>query len=253
MPRLRLTLEYDGSFFSGWQIQPGKLTVQGELQRALGVLCGSLKPAFDFKVVGSGRTDAGVHALGQVAHVDLPEECGSDPCRIRASINALTHYGIAVTAAEWCSPSFDARRSARLKCYEYRMLRRHARGGAQERFAWIVKSDLDLGPMLRAAKAFIGEHDFTSFRASDCNAASPVRTVDVCELVRRDSERLSLVVHGRGFLKQMIRIMAGTLYEVGCGKLEPADIARIIAARDRSRAGITAPAHGLSLNWVRYE
>ncbi len=251
MPRLKLTIEYDGSPFSGWQAQPGAVTVQGELERGLRVILGTNAPD-NINVVGSGRTDAGVHALGQVAHVELPELPELDPYRLRGSLNGVTHHAIAVKDLQLVDNSFDARRSPHVKCYEYRMLRRHARGGLREHQAWVVKSDLDLLRMIEAAKIFVGEHDFAAFRSSDCNAVTTVRTIEVCELFRRDTELISLVVHGRGFLKQMIRIIAGTLMEVGIGKLKPGEIEGILASGRRQNAGITAPSYGLTLNWVRY-
>ncbi|MCB0345825.1 MAG: tRNA pseudouridine(38-40) synthase TruA [Bdellovibrionales bacterium] len=251
MPRFKLLLEYNGADFSGWQIQPGRTTVQGELERGLGIILGPTA-AGRLKIVGSGRTDAGVHALAQVAHVDLPEDVDLDTFRLQGALNGVTHSGLAVRQVQLVDESFDARHSAHVKCYEYRMLRRHARGGVREASAWVVKSNLDIARMIPAARLFCGEHDFSAFRAADCNATTTVRTVEVCEVVRRDEELVSLVVHGRGFLKQMIRIITGTLVEIGCGKRDPEDVSRILKSKDRSQAGITAPAYGLTLNWVHY-
>lgn len=260
--KVKLTLEYPGERFSGWQIQPdlptGKLTVQGELERALKIYLDSLakKSAITLSekivIMGSGRTDAGVHARGQVASFTWPSELEFDGARLQESLNGITVPELIIRNCDSISDDFDARLSPHIKCYCYRFLLRSEFEGLSFMRAWRVRPDLNVAEMVRAARYFQGQHDFSSFRAQDCTAKTTERTILVSQVARINSEELAFVVHGKGFLKQMIRIMAGTLMEVGSGKRNACDMPALIESRNRQLAGETAPAHGLYLEWVNY-
>lgn len=242
---VRLTLEYDGTRYRGWQLQPEGPTVQGVLEEALTVL---LKGPV--RVHGSGRTDAGVHALGQVANFACPEE--RDLWRLRRSLDALTPNDITVKAVEEAAPSFDARRDARRRVYEYRLWNHPWRSVFHDRYAWYVSRPLDLDAMRAALPALEGEHDFSSFRAAGCGAATPVRRVYHSGL-RRWEDHWVYRIEATGYLRHMVRNVVGTLVEVGLGEREAGSLAALIASRDRNRAGPTAPARGLFLVEVRYD
>jgi len=208
---------------------------------------------FPLAVVGSGRTDAGVHARGQVANFRWPDEVPFELHRCKAALNALTGDDLAVVDIEQVPEDFDARRSAHIKCYSYRILLRPFSYGLDFGRAWYVRgNELDLAPMILAAHYFRGQHDFSGFRALDCEATTTERTMLSSELTRISRDLLVYSVIGKGFLKQMVRIMVGTLVEVGQGRIDPDTVAEILAAPDRTRAGKTAPAYGLLLDWVRY-
>ncbi len=258
--KVKLTVEYDGRPFCGWQEQAGQKTVQEELRRAIEMFIESrLKqnglPPEDTKInlSGSGRTDSGVHALGQVASFTWPGRLPIDNAELLGALNGITPRELAVTAVDIVDESFDARRTRHRKQYSYRYLLRRGAEGFFNGRAWRVPEGIDVGKMCVAARYFAGHRDFSSFRAKDCIAASAVRTIRLSELSREDHGVLRFVVQGNGFLKQMIRIMAGTLIGVGKGILDPDDIKRILDARSRDAAGPTAPAHGLTLDWVRYD
>ncbi|MFN8389326.1 MAG: tRNA pseudouridine(38-40) synthase TruA [Bdellovibrionota bacterium] len=256
--KLKLVLEYDGTPFCGWQQQDGMFTVQGELERSLGVYLDSLArkchldPVPTPGIMGSGRTDSGVHALGQVASFLWPDTLPLRLGEIRAALNGITPRELSIRSVEIMPNSFDARVTLHRKQYSYLIGLHRGSDGFYGKRLWHITARLDVAAMAAAARHFVGKHDFSSFRAGDCLAKSTGRTVFVSELSRIGSEQLQFVVQGNGFLKQMIRIMTGTLVDVGRGRLRAEQIPELIAARNRELAGPTAPAHGLTLDWVRY-
>ncbi len=245
MPRFKLTIEYDGGPFVGWQRQDNGLSVQRALEDAARSYCQG-----DFIVHGAGRTDAGVHALGQVAHVDLPRD--DRPEVVANAFNAhLQPHPIAVLKAEKVTNDFHARFSATERGYLYRVLNRRAPAVIERGHAWWVKPPLDVAAMHDAAQVLVGRHDFTSFRATECQAESPVRTVDDIA-VTRSGELINVTARARSFLHHQIRNIVGTLKLVGEGKWNKADVQRALDARDRAAGGPTAPPEGLYLTHVRY-
>ncbi len=247
MPRYALLIEYDGAGFVGWQRQETGPSVQQALEEAAARLsCGAVP-----EIVGAGRTDAGVHAEGQVAHLDLDRVL--EPDRLAQALNF--HLGaarIAVRAAACVPETFHARFSAKARAYRYAILNRRARPALAMGRVWHIKDPLDLDAMRAAACHLIGRHDFTSFRAAACQAASAVKTLDRLEILR-EGETILVFAEARSFLHHQVRNMVGTLKLVGEGRFSPDDIPRILAARDRSAAGPTAPAEGLTLISVRYD
>lgn len=246
MPRYRLTIEYCGAGLVGWQRQAIGLSVQEALETAIHKFCGATVTVF-----GAGRTDAGVHALAQVAHVDLPRE--AEPDVIRSAVNHhLRPQAISVTAVEPAPPDFDARRSATGRHYRYRILNRRAAPALDRGRVWHIAPPLDLAAMQEGARHLIGHHDFTTFRDSLCQALSPVKTLDALD-VSLVGEEIHIEARARSFLHHQVRNMAGTLKLVGLGRWSPGDVARALAARDRRAGGPTAPAEGLTLIAVRYD
>lgn len=241
---IRLILEYDGTDFSGWQVQPGERTVQAELERSLKELTGE-----EIRTVAAGRTDAGVHALGQVA--SFSTESSHPPGVFVKALNARLPPDASVLAAEEASPGFNARYSAVGKTYRYLILDRAERAALDRSRVWHLRRPLDAESMREAARALVGEHDFSSFRSASCEAKSPVRTMRRAEVFRR-GPLICIEFHASGFLKQMARAMAGTLVEVGEGKRRWEDMASVLEARGRDAAGRTAPACGLYLVSVDY-
>ena len=245
MTRYKLTLEYDGTDFVGWQRQNNGPSIQEELERAVHGFCGETVTAF-----GAGRTDAGVHALGQVAHIDIERD--TDALTVRDAINAhIRPHPIAVRLAEAVSDDFHARFLAVERSYLYRILNRRAPAALLRGQVWHVPSGLDVDAMHAAAQMLVGQHDFTSFRATLCQAKSPVKTLDALT-VTRDGEEIHVRAEARSFLHHQVRNMVGTLKLVGDGKWTASDVAAALAARDRAKAGPTAPAEGLYLTEVRY-
>lgn len=245
MPRYALTIEYDGGPFVGWQRQANGPSVQEAVETALERLCGEA-----VRVHCAGRTDAGVHALGQAVHLDLAREW--PPETIRDAVNFhLKPQPVAVLKAERVPVEFDARRSALGRAYLYRLINRRAPLALERGRAWLVSQPLDAKAMHEAAQALIGRHDFTSFRAAECQAASPVKTLDRLD-VRRTGEEIAIIAEALSFLHHQVRNMVGTIALVGRGKWTAADIRRALAARDRTAAGPTAPPEGLYLTAVRY-
>jgi tRNA pseudouridine38-40 synthase len=245
MAQYRMLLEYDGTEYHGWQLQPDARTLQGVLEAALATAL-----RHPVRVAASGRTDAGVHAMGQVA--TFRTEHTLDARELRKSVNALTPPDIAVREIAVVGDGFDARRHATARVYEYRIWTQGWRSAFWHRFAWHVPRALDLTAMRFAAAALAGEHDFSAFRASDCDAESAVRRVIHSGFT--EAEGLCVYrIEATAFLKHMVRAIVGTLVEVGTGQREVGDMARVLASRDRSRAGQTAPPHGLVLMAVRYE
>ena len=245
MPRYKLLIEYDGTPFAGWQIQANGASVQGALTAALEAFCGERA-----HVQGAGRTDAGVHALGQVAHVDLGKE--ADPETLRDALNAhLRPHPIAVLEAAVVAKEFDARFSATRRHYLYRIVNRRADLAIDRARAWRIARPLDAQSMRAAAQHLVGRHDFTTFRAAECQAKSPVKTLDRLE-VERSGDELRVAAVARSFLHHQVRSMVGSLALVGEGKWQPDDVARALAACDRSACGPVAPPDGLYLVRVEY-
>ena len=245
MPRFKLTIEYDGSPFVGWQRQDNGPSVQGALEAAARGYC-----QVDVLVQGAGRTDAGVHALGQVAHLDLPRD--DRPEVVANALNAhLRPHPIAVLKAEKVGDDFHARFSAIERGYVYRIVNRRAPAVLEINHAWWVSHELDVNAMHEAAQVLVGRHDFTSFRAAECQADSPVKTLDEIS-VTRDGEVISIKTRARSFLHHQVRNFVGTLKFVGDGKWTARDVKQALDARDRSVAGPTAPPDGLYLTHVRY-
>jgi len=245
MPRYKLTIEYDGAPFAGWQIQAAALTVQGVLTAAVEALSGETT-----LVQGAGRTDAGVHARGQVAHVDLAKDWETDT--IRDALNAhLRPHPVAVIAAERAAADFNARTSAVKRHYLYRIVNRRADLTVEAGRAWRVPRPLDAAAMHAAAQRLIGKHDFTTFRSTECQANSPVKTLDRLD-VTRDGDELRVTASARSFLHTQVRSMVGSLVMVGEGRWSADDFARVLDARDRAACGPLAPPEGLYLMRVDY-
>lgn len=245
MARFALTIEYDGSPFCGWQRQPQGDTVQGALEDAVA----KLQPS-RVTVHGAGRTDAGVHALAQVAHIDLDRDW--EPFRLSEALNFhLKPRPISIVACRAVPDTFDARFSAIQRHYVYRILNRRAPTALLRQRVWRVSAPLDHDGMHRAAQAFIGHHDFTTFRAAQCQAASPEKTLDAF-MVRREGAEIVFSVSARSFLHSQVRSMVGSLKCVGEGRWPVSRIADALAARDRTACGPIAPADGLYLERVDY-
>jgi tRNA pseudouridine38-40 synthase len=245
MPRYRLTLEYDGGAFVGWQRQDNGPSVQGALEDAIEKLSSER-----VTVHGAGRTDAGVHALGQVAHFDLEKEFAPD--RVRDALNHfLRPAAIAVLEAGVAAPDFHARFSATARHYLYRILVRRPPPALERGHVWHVVHELDADAMDHAAQALVGQHDFTTFRAAECQAKSPVKTLDKLS-VRRAADEIHIEASARSFLHNQVRSIVGSLKLVGEGKWRVRDLSDALAAKDRSRCGPVAPPDGLYLVRVDY-
>lgn len=245
MPRYRLTLEYDGAPFQGWQRQREGATVQGALENAIERLS-----SISATVAGAGRTDAGVHALGQVAHFDLDKDY--TPGTMRDALNYhLRPAPISVLEAAIVSPDFHARFSARARHYLFRILNRRSPPVLDRGKVWHIAVPLDADAMNTAAQFLVGRHDFTTFRAAECQAASPVKTLDRLG-VHRLGEEIHIEVAARSFLHHQVRSFAGTLKLVGEGKWQPRDVKAALEARDRAACGPVAPPDGLYLVKVDY-
>jgi tRNA pseudouridine38-40 synthase len=245
MPRYKLTIEYDGTGLVGWQRQANGLSVQGALETAITRFCGERTT-----IHGAGRTDAGVHALAQTAHLDLTRAVA--PEVLRSAVNHhLRPAAISVLAAEAAPDEFDARLSATGRIYLYRILNRRAPPALERGRVWRVAPLLDVDAMREGARHLIGHHDFSTFRDSLCQAKSPLKTLDALEL-RRSGEEIHIEARARSFLHHQVRNMAGTLKLVGLGRWHPDDVARALAARDRRAGGPTAPPEGLYLVEICY-
>ena len=245
MPRYKLTIEYDGTPFVGWQVQDNGPSVQGLITDAIAAFAGE-RPALQ----GAGRTDAGVHALGQVAHVDLAKDWDDDTVRDALNFH-LRPQPIAILAAAHAADDFDARFSAVKRHYLYRIGNRRADLALDINRAWRVPRPLDCAAMQSAALKLVGRHDFTTFRAAECQAKSPVKTLDRLDVVR-DGDEVRITACARSFLQHQVRSMVGSLVHVGEGKWSVEDLEAALAARDRSACGQVAPPQGLYLVRVDY-
>ena len=245
MARYKLVIEYDGTPFSGWQRQINGPSVQQSVEEAVAAFCGHA-----VRLHCAGRTDAGVHATHQVAHVELDKEWRTDV--VRDATNArLKALPVAVLTAEAVPADFDARISARKRHYIYRILDRRSPPALDRDRLWHVPFKLDHEAMDRAAKAFIGHHDFTTFRAAECQANSPIRTLDRFDC-RREGNEIVAYVSARSFLHHQVRSMVGCLKMVGAGRWPENKVAKVLAARDRTQCAALAPPHGLYLAGVEY-
>jgi tRNA pseudouridine38-40 synthase len=245
MPRYKLTIEYDGTPYIGWQQQDNGVSVQGVLTDAVAAFAGER-----VIVSGAGRTDTGVHALGQVAHIDLAKDWEVDRIRDAANFH-LRPQPVAVLKAELVTPDFDARFSAIKRHYLYRIVNRRADLTLDQNRAWRVPRRLDCAAMHAAAQQLIGKHDFTTFRSTECQAKSPEKTLDQLDVARHGDE-VRVTASARSFLQHQVRSMVGSLIHVGEGKWSTRDLADALAARDRTRCGQVAPPHGLYLVKVDY-
>ena len=246
MPRFKLVVEYDGTPFVGWQRQDNGLSVQEVLEGALNAMTGARVTAH-----GAGRTDAGVHAVGQVAHVDIERDWTT--FRLSEGLNALLRpHPVAVVGAERMGADFDARLSATARHYLYRIVNRRAPLTFERGAAWRVKPRLDAEAMHAAARVLTGKHDFSTFRDSQCQANSPIRTLDRID-VRREGDDILFEASARSFLHRQVRSMTGSLVEVGLGRWTAADLAAALEARDRKACGPVAPPDGLYLVRVDYQ
>lgn len=247
MPRYRLQIEYDGTDFVGWQRQGDSFgpSVQGVIEQAIEAFAGH-----PVTLQAAGRTDAGVHASGQVAHVDL--EKSIRPGTVRDAANAhLRPNPVTIVTAEVAEDGFDARFSAKRRHYVYRIFNRRAPPALERAFVWHVPKHLDEQAMHAAAQRLVGHHDFTTFRSADCQARSPMKTLDQMD-VARAGEEVHVTVSSRSFLHNQVRSMVGSLRRVGDGSWDADDLSRALAARSRSACGPVAPASGLCLVQVDY-
>lgn len=246
MQRWKLTIEYDGRAFSGWQKQPHHISVQQTIEQAVKHFSGE-----KVRVIVAGRTDAGVHGRGQVAHMDL--EKIMEPERLRLAINALVRpHPVAILVAEKVHDTFHARFDAIERAYQYRITNRRTPLTFDLGLAWQVLKPLDVGAMQQAAVHLLGKHDFTSFRAMGCQAKHPIRAIDAITITQRGDDIFVDVV-ARSFLYHQVRNMVGTLVKIGVGDWQPDDMKTILEAKDRTLAGPTAPPDGLYFMHVKYK
>jgi tRNA pseudouridine38-40 synthase len=245
MARYRLDIEYDGAAFCGWQRQANGLSVQQVIEDALTLVDGAKAV-----IRGAGRTDTGVHATGQVAHVDLAKDWRGDKLRDAVNANMRPHL-VAVRNASVVDDDFDARHSATRRHYLYRIVNRRAPLTIDAGHAWLVKPKLDAQAMHDAAQALVGKHDFSTFRDSDCQAASPLRTLERLD-VSRVGDEIHIYTSARSFLHRQVRSMVGSLEHVGSGKWRARDLREALESKDRKRCGMVAPATGLYLVGVDY-
>lgn len=245
MPRYKLTIEYDGGGFNGWQRQKNGASIQALLEDAVLAFCQT--PA---QIHAAGRTDAGVHATAQVAHVDLPKDYPAETVQHALNFHIKSPQ-IVVTNAQRVGDDFHARFSAIGRKYLYRIVNRPAPLALERRHAWWVPFPLDAEAMEQAAQRLLGHHDFTTFRAKECQAKSPLKTLDVLR-VTRNADDIAVVAEARSFLHHQVRNMVGTLKRVGEGKWTPDDVTAALEAKDRRAGGPTAPSVGLYLTGVTY-
>ena len=245
MRNIKLTIEYDGTDFHGWQIQPGLRTIQGVIKERIAQITQG-----EVNLIGAGRTDAGVHALGQVANFQT--ESFIELIALQRGLNSLLSPDIVIKAAEEVEEGFHARFSARNKRYEYHILNRSYPSALLRAYAWFIPHQLDLASMERCGRLLIGSHDFSSFRASGDESRHSVREVIRLEIERRQGDLIVIVIAANAFLREMVRSIVGTLVDVGKGKTSLEEFEEIFQARDRRQAGMTAPAEGLFLVEVRY-
>jgi tRNA pseudouridine38-40 synthase len=245
MRNIKVLIEYDGTNYQGWQVQAKGPTIQGMIEEKLGLLAGER-----IHLVGSGRTDSGTHAFGQVAHFKTQSQM--DVLSIRKALNSLLPSDIVIKKIEEVGEDFHARRQSKSKLYEYRILNRELRSAFHHGYAWHIPQKLNLKKMREATRYLIGEHDFSSFRSVGTPTRTAVRKVIRAEWERDREGFLYFKIEATGFLKQMVRSIIGTLVEVGKGKMTVLEFRKILESKDRKKAGPTAPAHGLFLKEVKY-
>lgn len=247
MPRYKLTIEYDGTRYFGWQLQANQPSVQGALEAAMQAFCGEA-----VRVHGAGRTDAGVHATGQVAHCNTTREWAA--ATVRDAVNSKLREAeeqVSVLAVEAVGDHFDARFSAIKRHYTYRIFNRRPHPALLANRVWWVPLELDVDAMREAARELLGKHDFTTFRSTHCQSKSPLKTLDQLD-IERDGHEILLKVSARSFLHNQVRSFAGTLKRVGEGGWTAKDVRAALEARDRTACGPVAPPHGLYLTRVDY-
>ncbi len=245
MPRYKLTVEYDGTGLAGWQRQKHMPSVQQHLEEAIKKFSGE-----KINLFVAGRTDAGVHALAQVCHFDMKRKMKGDDVR-KAINHFLKGLKIVVIKAEEVDKSFNARMGAKKRHYLYRILNRKSPAAVDSERVWHIRKKLDIKAMNKAAQVLIGKHDFTSFRDAECQAKSPIKTLDKI-VVKKKGQEVHITVSAQSFLHHMVRNITGTLVDIGKGKTEPEDMKKILKAKDRKAAGPTAPAYGLYFVKVDY-
>lgn len=246
MKNIKLTIEYDGKEYNGWQKQPNKLNIQGEIERAIQNITGE-----QVELIGSGRTDAGVHAFGQVANFKIDSDFPIEKMAI--AINSQLKKSIRIKKTEEVSQEFHSRYNCHSKTYQY-VIDNSEQGSAIYRgLSYHVPQELDVEKMQKAVTYFVGEHDFSSFKSSGTSSKSSVRTIYKAEVFEMPNNRIYIELTGNGFLYNMVRIIAGTLVDVGTGKIQTEDIEKIIESKDRSLAGKTLQPNGLYLVKVNYE
>ena len=247
MRNIRLTIEYDGKDFNGWQKQPTKLNIQGEIERAIESLTGEE----NIDLIASGRTDAGVHALGQVANFKTNNE--SIPIeKFALALNTKLKRSVRIKNAEEVDERFHSRYTCKRKTYRYIINNNECESAIYRNFEYHMPVKLDIKVMQKAIKHFEGEHDFKGFKASGTSSKSSVRTIYLAEVKNTDDGRIYIELTGNGFLYNMVRIIAGTMVDVGMGKIKPEEITDIINKGDRQLAGKTLPPNGLFLIKVEY-
>jgi len=245
MRTIKLTIEYDGTNYLGWQVQPKGPTIQRVLEETLKKITGE-----EVRLIGSGRTDAGVHAFGQVAHFKTHSKISLHS--MARALNSLLPPDIVIRRVREVDENFHARKSCKSKIYEYRILNRNLRSAFYNKYAWHIPQKLNLKEMKEATRYLIGEHDFSSFRSVGTPTQTATRKVIRAEWKKGRDGLLYFEIEANGFLKQMVRAMVGTLVEVGRGRLSSDEFQEILQSKDRRKAGPTAPAHGLLLKEVKY-
>ena len=245
MRNIKLTIEYDGTDYHGWQVQPNCKTIQAILEEKIGVVAGE-----KVSLVASGRTDAGVHALGQVANFRTSSRIPTEG--MGRAVNSLLPGDIAIREVEEISDDFHARFSAKSKLYEYRILNDPVRSPMERNFSWHIPRQLEINKMRQAAEVLLGKHDFSSFQSAHSDYLNPVRRLMTVEIRRGRNRIVTIRMRANAFLKQMARNIVGTLVSVGKDKISPEDLKAILEAKDRSKAGMAAPPGGLFLVEVEY-
>ncbi len=245
MRNIRLLIEYDGTHYQGWQVQPNGPTIQGMIEEKLALITGEA-----VHLMGSGRTDSGVHAFGQVANFKIKSQL--DVRSIQKALNSLLPPDIVIQRAEEVEESFHARKASKSKVYEYRILNRDIRSAFRHGYAWHIPQKLDLEGMKKATQILVGEHDFSSFRSVGTPTRTAIRRITRAEWKKGRDGLIWFEIEASGFLKQMVRAIVGTLVEVGKGKIDSEEFQKVLDSKNRREAGPTAPAHGLFLKEVKY-
>ena len=245
MENFRLIVEYDGTAYHGWQRQKTDRTIQGEIEKALAIMTGKF-----IRLAGSGRTDAGVHAIGQTASFN--SDAGFSPDIYLKGLNSLLPDDILIKACESVDPAFHARYNARSKIYQYRILNCDMPSVMERRYVWHIRQRLNLKSMQKATSYFVGKHDFKAFEGTGSPRASTVRHVIRAGMRETEDNQILFDIEAEGFLRYMVRNMVGTLVDVGRGRIPEEDVKGILLSRDRNQAGATAPARGLFLIKVNY-